>query len=118
MEITPYNHHAKTPFFPASLILKPKNTGSNRAFALIQSVLAFFARACPERSRRGGKRCCRYYLVCHAARLASEIWRSSPALYHVLVLPPIALSAYRAQPRPLLRDKVIPYGETSAAHKG
>src|ERR1039458_6360230 len=23
MEITPYNYHAKTPFFPASLILKP-----------------------------------------------------------------------------------------------
>src|ERR1035437_5332911 len=24
MEITPYNHHAKTPFFPASLVLKSR----------------------------------------------------------------------------------------------
>src|SRR6478672_10929865 len=29
----------KTPFFPASLILKPKHTGSDRAFALMQSIL-------------------------------------------------------------------------------
>jgi hypothetical protein len=28
MKITPYSHHAKAPSFPASLILKPKNTGS------------------------------------------------------------------------------------------
>jgi hypothetical protein len=27
MEITSYNHHAKAPFFPASLILKPRLPG-------------------------------------------------------------------------------------------
>src|ERR1017187_7771273 len=44
MEITPYNHHAKTPFFPASLILNTRLPGSNRAFALIQSILRGFSR--------------------------------------------------------------------------
>src|ERR1039457_845098 len=42
MEITPYNHHAKTPFFPASLILNTRLPGSNRAFALIQSTHRVF----------------------------------------------------------------------------
>src|ERR1017187_2366123 len=46
MEITPYNHHAKTPFFPASLILNTRLPGSNRAFALIQSTHSRFLRMC------------------------------------------------------------------------
>ena len=29
MEITPYNHHAKTPFFPASLVLKSRLPGES-----------------------------------------------------------------------------------------
>src|SRR6266568_1981431 len=49
---------------------------------------------------KGGMRCCLYYVLCHAARPASHLRRPSPALYHLFVLPPIASSAHRAQPRP------------------
>jgi hypothetical protein len=44
MEITPYNHHAKTPFFPASLILKPRLPGfesSLRSYPI--NSFAYFA---------------------------------------------------------------------------
>jgi hypothetical protein len=45
MEITSYNHHAKAPFFPASLILKPRLPGfesSLRSYPINPNV-AFFA---------------------------------------------------------------------------
>ena len=50
------------------------------------------------RSLQGRVRCCLYHGVCHAQRLASDLRLSSPALYHYLVLPAIAVSAHRAQP--------------------
>jgi hypothetical protein len=42
--------------------------------------------------------------VCYAQRFASHLRRSSPALYHYLVLPAIAFSAQRAQPPYLPHD--------------
>ncbi len=58
-------------------------------------ALAFCAR---------GVRCCRYHGGCHAQRTASHLWRSSPALYHLLLLPAITFSEHRAQSRPLPLD--------------
>src|SRR5438128_7754654 len=40
MEITSYNHHAKAPSFPEALVLNRRLPLSDRAFALIQSILA------------------------------------------------------------------------------
>src|ERR1700676_2163888 len=37
-------------------------------------------------------------------RTASHLWRLSPALYHLLLLPPIAFSTHRAESRPLPFD--------------
>jgi hypothetical protein len=48
---------------------------------------------------QGRVRCCRYHVVCHAQRIASHLWRASPALYHLLVLPAIAFSQYRSRAR-------------------
>src|ERR1700693_1783914 len=56
------------------------------------------------RSLQGRVRCCRYHGVCYALRIASYLRRSSPALYHLLVLSAIAFSARGAQPRPLPLD--------------
>jgi hypothetical protein len=42
--------------------------------------------------------------ICYAQRPASDLWRSSPALYHLLLLPAIAFSAHRTQPRYLPYD--------------
>jgi hypothetical protein len=44
MKITPYNHHRRLLSFPASSSSNKDYRVSNRAFALIQSILAFFAR--------------------------------------------------------------------------
>jgi hypothetical protein len=60
---------------------------------------------------KGGRRCCRYYFICHAARPASHLRCPSPALYHLFVLPPIAFLAHRTLPRPLALDS----GTDSAA---
>ncbi len=56
------------------------------------------------RSLQGRVRCCLYHGVCHAQRPASDSRRSSPALYHYLVLPAIAFSAHRPKPRHLAYD--------------
>ncbi len=53
---------------------------------------------------KGGWRCCRYYVLRHATRLASDLRRSSPALYYLLVLSAIAVSEHRVQPGPLHLD--------------
>src|ERR1700733_7540989 len=42
--------------------------------------------------------------ICYAQRPASELRRPSPALYHLLLLPAIAFSRHRAQPRYLPCD--------------
>jgi len=47
---------------------------------------------------KGGRRCCLYYFGCHATRLASNLRRPSPALYHLLVLLPF-LRATRTRDR-------------------
>src|SRR6202140_4453932 len=60
---------------------------------------------------KGGWGCCLYHFVCHAARPASHLRRPSPALYHLLVLPPIAFLAHRTLPRPIALDS----GTDSAA---
>jgi hypothetical protein len=47
MEITSYNHHAKAPFFPASLILKPRLPGfesSLRSYPINPNVVLFDVR--------------------------------------------------------------------------
>ncbi len=41
---------------------------------------------------KGGWRYCLYYFACHAARFASHLRRSSPALYHLFVLRQIGFS--------------------------
>jgi hypothetical protein len=46
--------------------------------------------------RKGGRRCCLYYLIGHAKRIASDLRRPSLALYHLLVLSAIAFSVHRA----------------------
>ena len=56
------------------------------------------------RSLQGRVRCCLYHGVCYAQRSASHLRRSSPALYHYLVLPAITFSAHHAQPRYLPHD--------------
>jgi hypothetical protein len=48
MKITPYNHHRRLLSFPASSSSNKDYRVPNRAFALIQSILAFVARACPD----------------------------------------------------------------------
>jgi REP element-mobilizing transposase RayT len=53
---------------------------------------------------KGGRRCCLYYFVYHAARPASQLRRPSPALYHLLLLSAIAFAGQRPQPRPLPLD--------------
>ena len=40
----------------------------------------------------------------YAPRTASHLWRSSPALYHLLLLPALASFEFRAQSRPLPLD--------------
>src|SRR5450759_5966648 len=42
MEITPYNHHCEDSFLPSVFGPQIKTTGSNRVFALIQSIQALF----------------------------------------------------------------------------
>src|SRR5439155_25019560 len=39
MEITPYNHHREDSFLPSVFVLNTRLPGSNRVFALIQSIL-------------------------------------------------------------------------------
>jgi hypothetical protein len=56
------------------------------------------------RSLQGRERCCLYPEVWDAQRPASQLGRSSPALYHFLVLPAIASSGPGTQPRYLPDD--------------
>src|SRR6185437_11828118 len=69
-------------------------------FSLSQSekgcpVLAFFARA-------GGNNACT--MGYHAERIASHLRCPSPALYHLLLLSPITVSAHRVEARPISHD--------------
>jgi hypothetical protein len=59
-------------------------------------------RLLPQFARAGSSAAC--IILCHAARPASQLRRSSPALYHLLVLSATAVSAHCTQPRPLPLD--------------
>jgi hypothetical protein len=54
--------------------------------------------------------------VGYAQRPASHLWCSSPALYHLFLLPEIAFSRFRASPQPLARrpgtdSATLPFGD-------
>src|SRR6267142_3245431 len=96
MEITSYNHHLRRLLSSPRLCPQTKTTGFNRAFALIQSVLALFARA--------GGDAAYTMLFHHAERTASHLRRSSPALHHRFVLSAIASAEFCSGPRLLRFD--------------
>jgi hypothetical protein len=68
-----------------------------RSFRLLLSFRSETLGAPSLRFLQGRVRCCR--LLGHAQRPAPHLRRASPALHHLLMLPALAFSRYRWQPR-------------------
>ena len=73
--------------------------GGCRSFSMLFFLSLFGTVGAPSlRFLQGRAWCCLYHEFC-ALRLASHLRRSSPALYHLLLLSATAISAQWAQPR-------------------